>query len=92
MTKQQKNWLFSVGTVLFLVSIGSGIAHFQDELQNKANRLELLQIETRFVAESLRTAAFRKDLFNRLVRIDSNTTRTYSCLSQVLNDHRTFCQ
>jgi hypothetical protein len=92
MTKQQKSWLFSVGTVLFLVSIGSGIAHFQDELQQKANKLEVMQIETRFVAESLRTAAFRRDLYNRLVRIDSNTTRTYDCLSQILNDHKTFCR
>ena len=92
MTKQQKNWLFSVGTVLFLVGIGSGIAHFQDELQQKANRLELMQIETRFVAESLRTSAFRQDLFNKLVRIDSNTTRTYDCLSQILNDNRRFCK
>jgi hypothetical protein len=92
MTKQQKSMVFSIATVLFLFGVGSGVAHMQDQIEQKANKLELMQLETRFVAESLRTAAFQKELYSKISRIDSTTVKTYDCLSQILNDNRRFCQ
>lgn len=88
MSKQLKSGLWTVGTIMLLISVGSAIAHYNDALDRKADKMDVYRLQARITMDSIRNEAYKQDILEKLSRIDSSTSRTYDCLADLLNQRQ----